>query len=185
MIPGAECDLRYRYGPGKAPGCAGVLAHPGGFGLTLRAIELARLNKGARVLDLGCGSGESVQLLRAIGIDAIGLDHALLSLHRSAAENGSCVEASAEELPFADSSMDGVLAECSLSEMWKPQRVLAECARVLCPGGRLMISDIYARNSNSQAIRAIRYLGNMRISDVCARGTGELAARSGLRAAVF
>jgi ubiquinone/menaquinone biosynthesis C-methylase UbiE len=135
------------------PGGAGWLSHPGGLELTLHAIELAGMKPNARILDIGCGSGESVQFLRAAGLDAFGVD---VSLHST--NTGTCLRASASELPFADSSLDGVLVlcECSLSVMKRPAQVLTECARVLRPGGRLMISDLYARAP--EAIGAIRRL---------------------------
>ena len=56
------------------------------------------------------------------------------------------VRASGEILPFADSVMDGVLAECSLSVTQDVDKVLEECRRVLKPAGRLLVSDVYARN---------------------------------------
>ena len=48
--------------------------HPGGDTHTMRMIELCALSPGARVLDMGAGEGEAVALLRAHGLDAVGID---------------------------------------------------------------------------------------------------------------
>jgi len=52
------------------------------------------------------------------------------------------MEGDAEAFPFADGSFDAALCECSLSTFSHKERALAELHRVLCPGGRLAISDV-------------------------------------------
>jgi arsenite methyltransferase len=164
MIPEAECGVACAYESGRLPASAGWLSHPGGLDLTERAIELARLSRGDRVLDLGCGSGESLRWMRASGLDAVGVDR----LHDSESVAGRLhINASVEPLPFADASLDAVLAECSLSVMGAPHKVLAECARVLRPGGRLMISDLYARSPES--IAAVRELKHGCVAGIIVR----------------
>jgi SAM-dependent methyltransferase len=49
----------------------------------------------------------------------------------------------AEELPFDDGSLDGVLCECVFSLLTEPEKALKEFYRVLAPGGHLILSDIY------------------------------------------
>lgn len=134
------------------------LFRPGGLALTARAIALASLGAGATVVDLGCGAGQSLGYLRTLGIHAVGIDCAGGD-EQPAPGPGSYehIVASAEDLPFPDRSVDGVLAECSLSVMHDQNRVLAECARVLTDGGRLMISDLYARQPSAIAhVRAFK-----------------------------
>lgn len=120
---------------------------PGGLKLTRRAVELAALPPGAQVADLGSGGGESIGFLRQTGATAVGID---LSRPESFAGHTVMADA-ARRLPLKTASMDGVLAECSLSLMASPQEVLAECARVLRSGGGLMISDLYAREPEAAA----------------------------------
>jgi arsenite methyltransferase len=122
---------------------------PGGVDLTARAIALCRLSAGARVLDLGCGSGEGTEYLsRMLGFEAIGMDvsaYACKSARQRTAEL-AIVRANATHLPFASASVDALIAECVLSLIEPKATALAECSRVLKPGGRLAITDIYARN---------------------------------------
>lgn len=134
------------------------LFRPGGLKLTARAIELARLCSGANVLDVGCGAGQSVLYMRSLGINAIGVDCANSGDSPSGnPPSRTRVEASAEDLPFPDSFADGILVECSLSVMENQDRALSEFARVLVDGGRLMISDLYARQPDAIApLRALK-----------------------------
>jgi len=62
------------YATGRDPMDGDHLLRPGGLELTARAVDFAGLGAGAAVLDLGCGSGDSVRYLRTLGIDAIGID---------------------------------------------------------------------------------------------------------------
>jgi len=117
---------------------------PGGFILTDRAMELGGFSRGDKILDLGCGSGATVEYLRSnYLLEASGLDKnpALSS------ETLSIIKSSAEKTPAPDSTFDGILMECSFSLMDKPAKVLDECDRVLKPDGKLMVSDIYARGA--------------------------------------
>ncbi len=134
------------------------LFRPGGMELTARALALAGLGAGATILDLGCGAGDSVRYLRSLGIDAVGVDSSSCLAEAKVGGLGALerIVSPAESLPFPDNAADGVLAECSLSLMKDRGRVLAECARVLKDGGRLMISDLYARNP--EAIVQVRSL---------------------------
>ncbi len=155
------CSAREQpaYASGKIAREDDRLFRPGGLELTARAIALANLGAGSTVLDLGCGSGQSVAYLRALEIDAIGIDCELGDARQIARGLDSHVHivASAENLPFHDCSVNGVLAECSVSLMQNQDRVLAECARVLKDGARLIISDLYARQPDAIApVRALK-----------------------------
>lgn len=135
--------------------------HPGGRELTFRLIEKAGLIPGARVADIGCGLGAGVAYLRECGFDAVGADcsKALVGQARER-HNVPVFRADARSLPFTDGSMDALLFECSLSAQEERPAVLKECARVLRPGGKLMVSDIYdttahtPRRSWKDALRA-------------------------------
>lgn len=114
---------------------------PGGLALTVEALELCDFAPGARVLDLACGSGATLKLLKKHGFEALGLD-ASPTLTALAREQGPAIEADFHHLPLTDQSLDGIFCECALSLADRPEEVLAECARTLKPGGLLVLSDI-------------------------------------------
>ena len=123
-----------------------ILPAPGGVTLAARALELAGLREGDRILDAGCGSGEAVAWMRARGYEAIGADR-----RPRARRDVPLLEAQAESLPFAAATFDGVLAACSLSVTASPETALGEFARVLAPSGKLLITDLYARHAAGRA----------------------------------
>ncbi|PKU24914.1 DVU_1556 family methyltransferase [Telmatospirillum siberiense] len=148
MTPEPVCRADPLYASGSLLDGAGEPLRPGGAQLTAHAVECGRWRPGERVIDIGCGCGTSLAYLRRRGLNAIGVDispHALrLAKHR--AGESLVVQASGDALPFPDGGADGVLAECSLSLMPSAARAMAEFHRVLRPGGRLVVTDVYARN---------------------------------------
>jgi SAM-dependent methyltransferase len=59
------------------------------------------------------------------------------------------VRGHAQELPLRDSILDGIFCECVLSILENPGLALREFARVLCPGGHLVLSDLYDRRDEA------------------------------------
>lgn len=113
---------------------------PGGFSITARAIEFCAFQMGAKLLDIGCGSGATVNYLQEkFNLEAFGIDIDLQN------HQNNLVKAAAEQIPFPNLSMDGIIMECSLSLMKTQSAVLQECFRVLKPNSTLIISDMYAR----------------------------------------
>lgn len=95
------------------------------------------------VLDAGCGPGHWASHLAAQGVRVLGIDQvsAFLEHARAAHEGVSFREGSIDELPLADGSVAGVLAWYSLihHDPDTIHRALDEFARVLEPGGALLI----------------------------------------------
>lgn len=127
----------------------GSVIRPGGLDLTERALAFCSLQPGAMVLDVGCGSGATVEYLVRRGFVAAGVDASTRFLWSNGRQNGDrlLVQAVGERLPLAGGIMDAVLAECSLSVVEHADQALAELFRVLKPGGKLVISDLYLRQA--------------------------------------
>lgn len=127
--------------------------HPGGEQLTLRAAELAGTGPGSRVLDVASGAGTTALLLaRELGAEVVGVElgtEAVAQARAAAAQAGldaavSFATADAAALPLADASVDAVLCECSLCLFEDKHAAVREMARVLRPGGRIVIADVTA-----------------------------------------
>lgn len=99
-----------------------------------------------RVLEVGIGTGRNLPLYPSgAELTGIELSPAMLDLaHARAARLGRPADlrlADAENLPFADGSFDSVIATLTLCSIPDPGTAVAEMARVLRPGGRLVLLD--------------------------------------------
>jgi SAM-dependent methyltransferase len=105
--------------------------------------RLSGLPSGARVADLGCGSGVFTELLRRAGYRSVGLDISpkLVALGRRKYPGLELIEGDAENLPFETASLDGVLLSGLVHHFPDPRRLAAEVQRVLKPGGRFVAFD--------------------------------------------
>ena len=131
------------YGCGRLADFEGAPLRPGGLQLTEELIAFAGFRPGSLVADVGCGLGASTRLLNERGFRAVGVDADVAA--GTAAGASALIAADAARLPFADGKLDGVLAECVLSVLPDRSAALAEWARALKAGGRLALSDVYAR----------------------------------------
>jgi len=111
-------------------------------------VELSRLAPGARVADLGCGSGTFTALLAHRGYDCIGLDLSpqLIAVARHKYPGIAFVEGDLERLPFPDARFDGVFLGGVVHHFPDPARCAAEVGRVLRPQGRFVAFDPNRRN---------------------------------------
>lgn len=126
----------------------GETIRPGGLALTHRALAVAGLPAEAWALDVGCGAGATVDYLTGLGLRAVGIDPSrkLLQQGNGRSSRLPFTQGRGETLPFPAQQFDALLAECCLSLMTDAAKALAEFARVLRPGGTLILSDMLAGN---------------------------------------
>lgn len=123
---------------------------------------------GARVLDVGCGSGEHLRLLAERGCQAVGIerDEQLVATLRE--EGFDVTVGTAEQLPFADRSLDGIV--CSVVLPYADERrAVLEWGRVLAPGGQVRASYhgsgyaagyLMGKSKWSKRVYALRMIAN-------------------------
>ena len=125
---------------------------------------LSQLHLHGRWLDAGCGSGYFARMLAEGGATVHGVDGAseMVEAAQAVAQGHSVVERlvfqridTVENLPFDDASFDGVISLSVLEYVPDPERALAEMARVLRPGGQMVISIPYT-GSLVRAIAGLR-----------------------------
>jgi ubiquinone/menaquinone biosynthesis C-methylase UbiE len=111
-----------------------------------RALAAAVPHGLGRILDCGCGAGDVSALLHEHANEVISFDVAgsnARQTHRNltARFGGAFVlRAGGEELPFTDSSFDAVVLADVIEHIPRADRAVAEFARVLRPGGRLVMA---------------------------------------------
>ncbi len=106
-----------------------------------RAVRELHLDPGARVVDLGCGTGDLCRGLGRAGLRAVGVDVAAEMLAR-AHTSAPLVRADALQLPIADASVDGAISGFALRNVVDIGACLGEAARVIRPGGRAVFLEV-------------------------------------------
>ena len=124
-------------------------------------LDALRDARPARLLDLGCGTGQLTSRLAARFPPArvVGCDFSAGMLDRAGSRGRAIdlVQSDAGDLPFAAGSFDVVVSTEAFH--WFPDQgaALAECFRVLRPGGRLLIATV---NTPAAALSSVIYLGS-------------------------
>ncbi len=106
-----------------------------------RAVRELYLDAGARVVDLGCGTGDLCRGLGRAGLRAVGVDMAagMLAMAHTAAP---LVRADALQLPLGDASVDGAVSGFALRNVVDIAACFREAARVIRPGGRAVFLEV-------------------------------------------
>lgn len=97
-------------------------------------------------LDVGCGEGRFCRMLAAEGVKAVGVDPtlALVEHARRMHSDGDYRIQCAEALEFPDGSFDLVVSYLTLIDIPGVEQAISEMARVLRPGGALLIANLNA-----------------------------------------
>jgi SAM-dependent methyltransferase len=107
--------------------------------LSSQMADLAGVRDGQRALDVGCGPGaltaELVARLGPAAVAAVDPSEPFVAAARARYPNVNVLQASAEQLPFADQTFDAALAQLVVHFMSDPVTGLAEMARVTRQGG--------------------------------------------------
>jgi ubiquinone/menaquinone biosynthesis C-methylase UbiE len=125
--------------------------HRGKLSMIDRLIR-PHMNAGSRLLEIGCGAGNLLLQGTVRGSYPVALDLAMASLTfvRSRLQEATsgpdaprgfaCTQAIGEMLPLADRNFDCVLLSEVIEHLAAPQFTIREAARVLRPGGRLLVT---------------------------------------------
>jgi ubiquinone/menaquinone biosynthesis C-methylase UbiE len=104
------------------------------------------LDGGARVLEIGCGTGAVSRRLAPRAGSVVGMDPSPVFVERArrlaaGLDGVSFVQGDGRSAPFEDASFDAVVCHTVLCHVPGPERVLAEARRLTVPGGRLAVFD--------------------------------------------
>lgn len=105
--------------------------------------EALDLQPGCRVLDLAAGTGSSTAALLSDGVELVACDLSagMIEVGRQRHPEITFVQANALALPFPDAHFDAATISFGIRNIPHTDKVLAELARVVKPGGRLVILE--------------------------------------------
>jgi ubiquinone/menaquinone biosynthesis C-methylase UbiE len=152
-----------------------------------RTLGPVELSGGERVLDVGCGTGLLLERLaeRGLGLELHGIDATPEMLGRARRRLGQRALlrlGSADRLPYPDATFDLVTSTSVLHLLGgRHDAALADWARVLSPGGRLVVTDWRGEAPSTRArLRALRLLGLQHHEPLSSDALAELIRRHGI-----
>jgi len=123
--------------------------------LIKRIIELGRIGRGKKVLDLGCGTGNIArQIKNNIDADLIGVDDslAMLKVANSKSLEVICTDIDNQQLPFRDSSFDTVIVAYVIHQIKNLNFMLSEIYRVLRDGVLVLLTSSHKQIEDQHPI---------------------------------
>ncbi|OPY30288.1 MAG: hypothetical protein A4E28_00345 [Methanocella sp. PtaU1.Bin125] len=140
----------------------GYARHIGGRAATDRLIAKAGINKGSKVLDVGCGLGKTACRLAADpGCTVTGVDIMPKMVEQAKAtakkagvsDRVNFMEGDARKLPFGDNTFDAVIVESVTVFVEDVARAVAEYKRVLKPGGVLCDNEVCVTRKSAEELK--------------------------------
>lgn len=122
----------------------------GRFKLLERSLAAAGFPKAAPLLEVGCATGEGSAHLAELGytcVTGVDIDAEAIAQAREKFPGVSFVCADARSLPFAAGSFEGIISEAAFSVIDGKAEAAREYARVLAPGGLVLLHDFAAAES--------------------------------------
>lgn len=112
-----------------------------------KALSLTNMVKGNTAADIGAGTGFMTEGLLRQGLQVIAIDQSaemldVLQKKFASYEGLDCRMGESENLPVADASVDYAFANMYLHHVESPQTTIKEMARIVKPGGKLVITDL-------------------------------------------
>lgn len=135
----------------------------------LLARELRRLAAPGRALDIGAAGGGNTRVLRAHGWQALALDYSESAVEIARARGIDVVRTDARDLPVRSGACDLVTAFDVLEHIDEDYLVTAEIARVLRPGGIVLIAvpcDMALWSAHDQEVGHVRRYSRAALADV-------------------
>ena len=115
--------------------------------MTEATLAAAAPARGRRILDVASGFGQDALALRRRGADVVGAEPSLRMIAWARLESAKqpdrtphWVRGWSDALPFADASFDAVVCKGALDHFDRPERAIAEMARVTRPNGRVVLA---------------------------------------------
>jgi ubiquinone/menaquinone biosynthesis C-methylase UbiE len=101
-------------------------------------VDATGISAGSKVLDVGCGPGNTSAAIASFGADVTGIDFSAQMLHvaRTNYPDISFLQADVENIPVENDTFDAVTANYVVHHLADPVRVFSEITRVLKPNGR-------------------------------------------------
>lgn len=162
----------------------------GGDSARRALLDQAAVRPGHRVLDIGCGTGTLVMLIKSLHpqVDVVGLDpdpKALARARRKAERASVSIQLDqgfSDELPYPDGSFDRVFSSFMFHHLPadEKEKTLREVRRVLKPGGALHLLDFGGPESSAGGVLARLLHSSDRLRDNAEGRVLNLMARTGL-----
>lgn len=126
------------------------LLRPVGIEISTHALELIAPEKGAKLLDIGCGDGTAAAAAAdGFGLKVYGVDIRSDAVNQAKQNGVDAIIGDASKLDFPDESFDIVMMECVFSILKNPEGSMQEACRVLRPGGVFVLSDLFCRDASA------------------------------------